>query len=42
MSTQSNDRLKNMIKKYVQDIIHNFERKQALGGKNATTAKSLK
>jgi hypothetical protein len=42
MSTQPKARLKNMIKKYVKDIIHDFERKQSLGGKKATTAKSLK
>jgi hypothetical protein len=29
MSTLSKTRLKNMIKKYIQDVIHDFELEQA-------------
>ena len=34
MSTLSKTRLKNIIKKYVQDFIHDFEIEQTTGGRS--------
>ncbi len=40
MSTLSKTQLKNIIKKYVQDFIHDFKLEQATGGRSLRTGMS--
>jgi len=40
MSTLSKTQLKNTIKKYIQDFIHDFELEQATGGRSLRTGMS--